>query len=251
MSFLKQWGLLLLVGDTWLGRVLRWAVLLGNLGLLKSESPPVGIEIRWADLFVISIAPPVGQTLVGMVVIVCLLLTASPAWVRARSPLLWVSKELEEDKEFRMFRLRVENRGAGAIRPEVLVTEVVDKEGAPLIERAQLPLELCWSFETDGQRPELRNGSPRTVTVLQFHLSNRLVTVGDWTAPDQGSVQFMGMRGQRPVVETFRDSTDGYEYSRGVGFIVRVAASGTRPVTREFRIEPDRASSPLFHWVKR
>ena len=231
LRFYREWGRLLLVGDTWAGRIFRWLIWAVTLGAFTWLQQPLELYLKLPGLLTWhSTTVTLGQAVAVLVAGGFLLLTAGTAWTASRGPVLWVGSELAEDPSYRMFRLRVENRGKGLLVPEALITKLVAEDGATLIADALLPFELHWSHEPDNQRPQLSAGTSRTIGVLQS---------------DTHEISFTGMRYLPRMITRFR--RDDEPVLRKVYCVIRVSAPGVRrPIERAFVFEPTEVG-PLYH----
>ncbi len=81
MEFLREWARLVLVGDAWVGRILRWVALLALLG--------IGLFLRQSitvTVGAVKLAPSAGLALGTVLALVWLSVTAGLAWGRTGAP---------------------------------------------------------------------------------------------------------------------------------------------------------------------
>ncbi len=223
-SFLLEWGRLVAWGDSLAGRVLRFIAFLAGLGLMGVLTERVTVMLWTPGGFWFSWETAVGFLLAVGLVFVGVVVAAGAAW--SRTPMLWVSDRLGEDRAHRYVRLQVKNRAAGQPRGQAHLMEVVDDAGNSLLASTLLPLELHWTDHPE-ERPELPPGIPKSIGVA--HLSI------------EGMIRFEGMNAPRLV-----SSRSVRGEPRTVWFQVRVNIFGKRKhIMRWFGLEP--SSDPVLY----
>lgn len=88
------------------------------------------------------------------------------------APALRLASQFEVDTKEHCFRLRVWNDSEASCQPRVRVMGLVDDQGAAILEPAQAPLELGWTHEEAGKRPNLRKADVEGATVAVLWLSS-------------------------------------------------------------------------------
>jgi hypothetical protein len=121
IAFLREWGRVLLWGDSVRVKATKALVIVATaLGLprLLDESPSVAIGIPMLGVGYRS-DRTLGWFLVVVLGAVYTAWSGGVAWVRSRSPKLWVDDSLTEDSSRnQMFRLNVGNDGHGVFEPQ-------------------------------------------------------------------------------------------------------------------------------------
>jgi hypothetical protein len=244
LRFLKEWGLLVAVGDTWVDSVVRWlgyvAVVVIVAGFPASQQQAwfyveikPGWDLRW---------PTSPERLILVILTVAYaLVTIGAPWVRSSGPVLMVAALLEEDPETRVFRLRVGINGAGAAQPIANVESIVDDAGQPIL-TAQMPVELQWSNHPVGVRPELSRHVPATVGIVTaLHLPIVWVAGGPHVPATPMGLRLHGMY-HSPQVDTLTNGGN-----RRVALKVAVSIPGAfKAETRWFGFTPEPDVPMLF-----
>lgn len=207
------------------GRIIRLVALLAGLGVTRMLVETIHVLIWLPGGRSFYWETTVGFVLALSVILIGLLVAAGAAW--SRTPVLWMSDHLEEDREHRYVRLKLKNRAGGHPQAQVRLMAVVDRDGNDLVERSILPIELHWTHHP-GARPDLSSDVPESVGVASF--------------PSLATIRFEGM--VAPVGVLSR-SDDGK--FRTVWFELWANLLGKRKyIKRWFALEPTNEPS-LYH----
>src|SRR5438105_496023 len=98
MRFVREWLRILFIGDSHLGRAVRYAGYLASIGV-SIFGMRVQIQAGVEGAYDITGSFPVGLLLVVIVAVPYGLLTAGAAWVQSRGPDLAIADALEWDAQ--------------------------------------------------------------------------------------------------------------------------------------------------------
>jgi hypothetical protein len=200
ISFLREWARLFGWGSSAWGHVARGIALVAAAALVVgapaiSSKVTLDIEVQQSH-WVLSV--PTGTAMTAIAVLLWLALTAGPAWANTRGPYLRVATALEKDSVAAFFRLRVWNDSGVSARPRVVVTGIAEDTGRVLLGSSQIPLELQWTHQAQGQRAEIQKSNTHGESVGVLFLQpypmvagapQRLFVSGALHQPSVGSVQ--------------------------------------------------------------
>ncbi|MGH9840728.1 MAG: hypothetical protein ACREEM_18265 [Blastocatellia bacterium] len=183
-SFFKEWWQLALSGKSWIEKAIKLSFAAATyLGLWLVVKGQLSLSLTMQETEFFKGSYSTVTCLTTVLALSWLLLTAGMAWIRSDVPNLEVGNELELERRFNTWRLRVTNKGRKSVKVRVEVDKIwtdLDREPRDL---AIFPIKLEWSDTNQVWGQELHYNRPHTATVVmldrdQSNLHLRLLVWG-------------------------------------------------------------------------
>ncbi len=149
-----------------LGRALRVVAVLAAFGLAVMLQQPISYSLSLPWGATLTGKHPVGLVAAVILASGALIGTFGAAWALSRGTTVEMGKVLEAHVEYKMYRLRLMNRGARPAKTRVKVERVVDTNGNNVVPPAVLPLELEWTHHPKQSLVEVPPYGEETVAVV-------------------------------------------------------------------------------------